>query len=149
MIGTIEEEFSYLIYRGYQVEVEEITYVFKHVVYFKPNIKIIFECELMENQFDFEIWVKCDDKEYSICEQEGRMQLYYQNQGASNIIHRNIFEYTIGVWDEVTFQNKKEEIYKKRFGFNRGKKIFLEFIALYKGLLVIAVKNIEILFDIH
>lgn len=149
MINTIEKEFSYLIERGYQVKIEEITYVFKHIVYFKPNIKIIFECELMENQFDFEIWVKSGNKEYSICEREGRMQLHYKNQRVLNITHKNIFEYTVGVWDEKTFQNKKEEIYKNKFGFNRGKKIFLEFIALYKALLVVAVKNIEILFEIH
>jgi hypothetical protein len=149
MIDTIEKEFSYLIERGYQVKIQEITYVFKYVVYFKPNIKIIFKCELVEKQFDFEIWVKSGDKEYSICEWTGRTQFYYQNQGVLNIIHKNIFEYTVGFWDEKTFQNRKEEIYKKKYGFNRGKKIFLEFVSLYKELLVVAVKNIEIFFDIH
>lgn len=104
---------------------------------------------MIENQFDFEVWVKNNNKEYSICEQEGRMRLYYQNQGALNIIHKDIFEYTAGIWSVETFQIKKEEVYKKNSGFNKGKKILLEFISLYKELLEVAIENIEIFFNIH
>jgi hypothetical protein len=149
MINVIQNEFAYLKEKGYQLNIEEITYIFKQINYIKPNAKIIFECELMEYQFDVEIWVRYGDKEFSICEWIGRRKLFYENKGIYNIINKSIFEYTKGVWDEKTFQDKKEEIYRKKFGFNKSKKMLLEFINLYKELLIVAINNIENFYDIH
>jgi len=145
MIDIIKNEFAFLQEKGYSETIEMVTFVFKKLVYYKPNIKLIFECELMEMQFDFEIWVKSGDKEYSICERERRLQLHYQNKGSNNIMHESVFEYTKGYWDENSFQKRKEEIYKRKYGFNKDKKKFLEIVSLYKELLVVAINNIEMI----
>lgn len=144
MINFIEQEFMYLIEnRGYSKSIEDLTFVVKNIVYSKENIRIVFTCELAENAFDFEIWFTLNGKEYSICEWAGRRQLHYQNRGNVNIIQQSIFEYTIGMWDEASFQKQKEVLLHKKFGFNRSQKLLRESIVLYKKLLMPVISNIE------
>lgn len=144
MLSSIEQEFLFLTdNRGYTKSVEDLTFVVKDLVYSKENIRVIFTCELVEKSFDFEIWFTHNGNEYSVCEWSGRRQLHYQNKRNTNIIHQSIFEYTSGVWDEISFQKKKEEFLHKKYGFNRSQKLLHENIILYKKLLIPAINNIE------
>lgn len=132
MLSSIEQEFNFLVNsRGYTKSVEDLTFVVKDLVYSKENIRIAFTCELVENLFDFEIWFIHIGKEYSVCEWTGRRQLHYQNKKNQNIIQQSIFEYTLGVWDELSFQKQKEELLHKKNGFNRSSIIILSFTKKY------------------
>jgi len=132
--------------KGYTTKVVDVTHVVKDLVFLKQGIQVVFTCELMENQFDFEIWFTYNGSEYSVCEQAGRRELHYQNMGKPDIVHQCIFEYTSGSWDDVTFQNQKELLYRRKYGFGRSRKLFLEFVSLYKKLLSCAIENIETTF---
>jgi len=143
MIDYLSQMFEVFVRdKGYRRSIEEITYVVKDLVYSKDNIKIIFACELMENAFDFEICFSANGNTYSVCEQEGRRELHYKNNGI-NIIHHSIFEYTKGVWDAASFQAEKEKLLHKKYGFGRSKKYFQDSVALYKLLLFPAIERIE------
>lgn len=144
MLNSIEKEFMFLTDdRGYEKSVEDLTFVVKDLVYSKENIRVIFTCELVENSFDFEIWFIHKGKEYSVCEWTGRRQLHYQNKGNADIIQQSIFEYTSGVWDELSFQKHKEELLHKKHGFNKSQKLLHDNIVLYKKLIMSAINNIE------
>lgn len=79
MIDYISDLFdNILIGEGYAKTISSITYVVKNIIYVKKNLKLIITCELMEYNFDFEIFFSSQGTWYSVCEQKGRLQKHYE-----------------------------------------------------------------------
>ena len=138
---AIEKEFEFLITRGYCMERKGISSMNAYIIFSKPSIKLRFFCEPINYYFDFEISVKVEDMEFSICEWKGRMEMYYENKKITNVIHKSIFDYVSPEFNKHIFQSKKEEIYKPKF--KAKTKSFLELLQLYKPMLAKAIINIE------
>jgi hypothetical protein len=142
MISIIRKEYHFLEEIGYQVELNDITFIYKQIIYSKSNLSIIFHCELMEHQFDVEILVRYNNVEYVINDKN-------YNTHNTNVTYKSIFIFTQGLWDDASFQIKKEEIYKKKSLFRRNQKVMYDFIILYRELIKKAIKNIENCYEIQ
>lgn len=141
LIDYISCQFDDLLQvRGYVKSIDAVSHVVKGVIYTHGNLRVVFSCELMDYTFDFKIIFFSGGKLHSVS--EWRRELNYQSIDTDVMVH-SIFEYTRGIWDEDSFQKRKEELLHKKYGFRRKEKLLQETIALYSQLIIPAIDCLE------
>lgn len=143
MIDYISNVFEFLdVQRGYRKSSKDINFVVKSLIYTKGVVSVMFTCELIELQFDFKVSFS-DSKGTHIVKEYNEPWEKHNQVSDKKITYHSIFEYTEGIWSPIAFQDAKECLLYKVYGFGKAKKIFRDRIHLYRSLIKNALDKIE------
>jgi hypothetical protein len=139
IVELIQKHFLWLEQAGFSISIRNspsVMFLYE-IRYDKLNTSIVFSCDTRESTFSFEIFIVTPTKSYSISEYLASESGIHHRNNQFDIVYQRVFDYSGSMFDEVSFQNEKNEFLSR--------KSYEDIVCLYSNLIKEALPKIELL----